>query len=112
MKLGLSPSVPGLFTPRFARDHRPGDVAMSVTRAATLFAGDLGPFEGFAFPGDLITDFVGVGEPRGPQDGVVQPGRLDGVCRRPVRAQERAGLSAVPLSERAGHLVVNAARFA
>ena len=46
MKLGLSPSVPGLFTPRLARDHRPGDVAMSVTRAATLLRETSVPLKG------------------------------------------------------------------
>ena len=46
MKLGLSPSVPGLFIPRFARGHRPGDVAMSVTSAATLLRETSVPLKG------------------------------------------------------------------
>jgi len=49
MKLGLSPSVPGLSTPRFARDHRPGDVAMAVTRAATLLRETSVPLNGSPF---------------------------------------------------------------
>jgi len=85
-KPGLSPSVPGLFTPRFARPRAGGrgDVGDEGGHA---FPRDLGPHEGFTFPADLVGDFISVGEPGRPQDGVVQPRGLDGVSRRPERAR-------------------------
>jgi len=51
--------------------------------------------------GDLVRDFVGVGEPRGPEDRVVQSRFLNGVCLRTLTPEPNYVISEYAFTQRA-----------